>query len=249
MKTYNFVLVFGDVHGVWDVIPNFIRDNDLTNCAVFVAGDFGVGFEPMVKELKRLKYLSKRLKHTNSCLYAVRGNHDNPAYFTGEFDSNNVKLVPDYTVLNVNGMNVLCVGGATSVDRTNRKSFYYPKDKNKNSNVMPINDYWKDEGFVYDHDKVMSMHDVDVVITHSAPSSALPYTKGSLDHWATYDKNLLQDSRIERAQLFQLYDNLTNNGNVLKKWYYGHFHDSYFMKHFDTDFIGLNINEAVEMKL
>ena len=37
--------------------------------------------------------------------FVVRGNHDNPAYFTGEFDTDNLKLLPDYTVVNVNGIN------------------------------------------------------------------------------------------------------------------------------------------------
>jgi predicted phosphodiesterase len=249
MKKFNHILVFGDNHGQWDVFPNFIRDKELNNCAVIVAGDFGIGFEPMKDEIKRLKYLSKRMNHSKSVLFAVRGNHDNTEYFTGKFDTDNVKLVPDYTVLNINDINILCVGGAFSVDRTDRKSYYFPREKNKNYDIIVKNDYWKDEVFVYDHDKVMSMKNIDVVVTHSAPQICPPYTKGNLTYWVAQDKNILQDCRIERSQFFQLYDNLTHNGNVIKKWYYGHFHMSNRTPYLDTLFVGLDIDEVDEIKI
>ena len=247
MKNFKNILIFGDNHGQWDVFPNVIRDYELDNCAVFVTGDFGVGFEAQVDEIRRLKYLSRRMKFTNSTLFAVRGNHDNPAYFTGKFDNDNVKLVPDYTVLNINGLNILCVGGAYSVDRRVRRSYATPRENSTKSDTLAINDYWADEVFVYDHDKVMSMKDINMVVTHSAPQICPPYTKGSLDSWAVNDKNLLEDCRIERAQLFQMYDNLTHNGNNISKWFYGHFHSSYKTPYNGTDFIGLDINEVAEM--
>jgi predicted phosphodiesterase len=246
MKNFNYILVFGDNHDHWEVFPNFIRDYGLTNCAVIVAGDFGIGFQPFTEELDKLKFFSKRLAHTDSVLFAVRGNHDNPQYFTGEFDTNNIKLVPDYTVLNINNFNILCVGGAFSVDRTDRSS-YVDFHKTK-SGVIAKNNYWPNEVFVYDHDKVMSMKNINVVVTHTSPQFCPPYTKSNLGHWAAQDKEILKDCRIERAQLFQLYDNLFHNGNTISYWFYGHFHNSYKTPYLGTDFIGLDINEAFELK-
>ena len=247
MKNYDYIFVFGDNHGHWDVFPNFIRDYNLKNCAVIVAGDFGIGFDPMVDEMKRLKYLSKRMAHTNSDLFVVRGNHDCPEYFNGKFDNNHVKLVPDYTVLTINGINILCVGGAYSVDRTNRRSFNHPKDPSTKSDTIPVNDYWKNEVFVYDHDKVMSMKNINVVVTHSSPQVCPPYVKTGLSFWAAGDKNIMEDCRIERAQLFQMYDNLTHNGNDIKFWFYGHFHNSTRTPYLGTEFIGLDIDKAKEI--
>jgi len=247
MKNFNNILVFGDIHGKWDVIPNKIRDYKLSNCAVVIAGDFGIGFEIMRDEIKRLSWLTRRLKHTDSVIYAVRGNHDNPEYFTGRFDTDNVKLVPDYTVLNLNDVNILCVGGAYSIDRTHRKSYFYPKENSKKSDTLALNNYWATEPFVYDHDKIMSMKDINMVVTHSAPQICPPYTKSGLENWVEKDKNIVQDCRIERAQLFQMYDNLTHNGNIITHWFYGHFHSHYKTPYMGTDFIGLDIDEVAEI--
>ena len=247
MKTFKNILVFGDNHCHWEVFPNIIRDYELDNCAVILAGDFGIGFEAMTDEVKRTFHLSKRMAHTDSVLYVVRGNHDNPEYFTGRFDTDNLKLLPDYTVLNINGLNILCVGGAYSVDRTDRWSYFNPKENSKKSDTIARNNYWATEPFVYDHDKVMSMKNINMVVTHSAPQICPPYTKQNLDFWAIADKNIVQDCRIERAQLFQLYDNLTQNGNKITHWFYGHFHSHYKTPYLGTDFIGLGINEVAEI--
>ena len=248
MKTFKNILVFGDNHDHWEVFPNFIRDYELDNCAVILAGDFGIGFDSMINETKKLKYFSKRMAHTDSILFVVRGNHDNPEYFTSQFDTDNIKLLPDYTVLNINGLNILCVGGACSVDRTDRKSYYHSKENSKKSDIIASNDYWPTEVFVYDQDKVMSMRNINIVVTHTAPQNCPPYTKQNLDFWAAQDENILKDCRIERAQMFQMYDNLFHNNNMIDRWFYGHFHTSYKTPYLGTDFIGLEINEVYEVK-
>jgi len=249
MKKFNNIIVFGDNHGEWSVWPNYIRDHKLDNVAVIVAGDFGIGFSPMHTDLASLNFLNKRMVHSNSVLYAVRGNHDNPEYFTGKYDLSNVKLVPDYSVLNLNDINILCVGGATSVDRKERSSYFAPREKRKDTDIIVKNNYWKDEVFVYDHDKTMALKDVDVVVTHSTPNIAPPLIKGSLNYWAEHDAHIIGDCDIERAQLFQLYDNLKNNGNNLKYWFYGHFHTYYKTDIFGTTFVGLGINDEHELTL
>lgn len=247
MIKFKNILVVGDTHGNWDVIPNKIRDYELDNCAVIIAGDFGIGFDSMIQEKKRLSWLTKRMKHSNSVVYAVRGNHDNPEYFTGKFDNDNVNLVSDYTILNINGLNILCVGGAYSIDRTARRSYWHPKENSKKSDTIAINNYWSTEPFIYDHDKIMSMKNIHIVVTHTAPQICPPYIKTGLNSWIEKDKNIEQDCRIERAQVFQMYDNLVNNGNKITHWFYGHFHNHYKTPYNSTDFIGLDINEIAEI--
>jgi hypothetical protein len=51
----------------------------------------------------------------------IRGNHDDPYYFNNKvFSYSNVELLEDYTILTVGNDNILCVGGAISIDRLYR---------------------------------------------------------------------------------------------------------------------------------
>ena len=233
-KTYKHMLFCGDVHDYYDAIPNFIRDRGLDTCAVFQAGDFGIGFEPIIKEERRLENLNKRMKHTNSDLFAIRGNHDKPIYFDGTTILSNVTLLKDYTVVNINGWNILGVGGATSVDRKQRKGYWYPKK----------NDYWADEVFNLDENKLQELRDIDIVVTHTAPNFCNPLTKAGMQHWIDGDDNLESDITFERHQLTVMYNILTENNNITE-WYYGHFHNNTKTYYGNTVFQCLDINNLV----
>jgi len=238
-KTYKHLLFCGDIHDNYDAIPNFIRDQELDTCAVFQAGDFGIGFETERIEQRRLENLNKRMIHSNSDLFSIRGNHDKPSYFDGNTVLSNVTLLKDYTVVNINGWNVLGVGGATSVDRTDRGSYWHPREGNK------LNDYWKDEVFVLDEDKVKELKDIDIVVTHSAPHFCMPLTKGNIKKWLAQDDKLDTDVAMERFHITQLYGILKQNNNI-SEWYYGHFHMN--AKSYDdkTTFVALDIDKIVQ---
>jgi len=238
MLYFDHIFVIGDVHGNLDVIPDFLKKNDLENCAVIVAGDFGMGFETRKKDLRRLLYLNDRLKTTKSVVYAVRGNHDDPTYYTGVFDTQYVKLVPDYTVLELNLLDILCVGGATSIDRTDRTCYTHGYGRN----------WWKDEVFVYDKDKVDKLGNVDIVVTHTAPHFAYPFVKNNLAYWINRDIHLNTDIAVERHDVTMLYQHLVEKGNHITKWFYGHFHMNNKLPYERTTFIVLGINEIQEIK-
>ena len=233
-KTYKHLLFCGDIHDNYDAIPNFIRDQGLDTCAVFQAGDFGIGFEPILKEERRLENLNKRMKHSNSDLFAIRGNHDKPIYFDGTTILSNVTLLKDYTVVNINGWNILGVGGATSVDRVDRRGYWYPKK----------NDYWADEVLDYNEDILNELRDIDIVVTHSAPNFCNPLTKSGLQRWIDRDENLETDISIERHLLTRMYDVLSENNNI-SEWYYGHFHFNSKSYRGDTTFTALDIDKIV----
>lgn len=238
MKYFDNILVCGDIHGNLDVITGFIKKNHLNNCAIIVAGDFGIGFEYSVKELRKLDYFDNLLKNTNCTVYAIRGNHDDPTYFNGRYDTEFIKLVMDYTVLELNLLNILCVGGAVSIDRMNRKSYTHGKGRN----------WWLNETFYYDENKAKNFKGIDVVVTHTAPHFCYPFIKQGLEYWANRDDLLLNDVDVERQNVTKLYEELVKN-NHITKWYYGHFHMSNKLPYDKTTFIGLNINEFQEVKL
>lgn len=77
-----------------------------------------------------------------------RGNHDDPAYFQEErVHHERFRCIPDYSVIQACGHNILCVGGAVSIDRDYRKKH---DSRNSRSGVAS---YWTDEMPVYDKEK------------------------------------------------------------------------------------------------
>jgi DNA repair exonuclease SbcCD nuclease subunit len=175
------------------------------------------------------------MKHTNSDLFVIRGNHDKPIYFDGTTVLSNVTLLKDYTVVNINGWNILGVGGATSVDRVKRKGYWYPKK----------NDYWADEIFILNEDILNELRDIDIVVTHSAPNFCNPLTKVGMEQWIPDDKNLEIDVTFERHQLTIMYNILSENNNI-SEWYYGHFHHNTKTYYGNTVFQCLGIDNLVQ---
>ena len=238
-KTYKHLLFCGDVHGEADVIPNYIRDHELEKCAVFQLGDFGVGFAPRRKDARWLKYMNDRMKNSDSDLFVLRGNHDDPSYFNGNTNLSNLHLLKDYTVTTINSTwNVLCVGGAISIDRTNRPGYLHGQGGG----------YWKNENIYLDEEKANKLRDIDIVCTHSAPNFCMPLTKGGLEEWKIADPALETDVALERHQLSMLYEILSENNNI-SEWYYGHFHNDYKSYRGNTIFEGLSIGRIAYSSL
>jgi predicted phosphodiesterase len=218
------IVLLGDIHGSWQKINFFLEDNNYSNLNIIQVGDFGIGYDKKDVELNRLTSLSEVLKSYNAKLYVIRGNHDDPAYFQGKnsFSFENIIFVEDYTVLSNEKQNILCIGGAVSIDRL------YSQGASKRIN-RPL--WWKDEIFVFDLGRlnaILEVVDIDVVITHTAPKDFHPTQFGNLVYqYAQDDHLLLQDLENERWKVQQILERLRSDGTKLpKKWFYGHFHES-----------------------
>jgi predicted phosphodiesterase len=231
----DIVLFLGDIHGEYDIVPNFLKKYEITDAVIIQVGDFGIGYETKHKDEKKLMYLNKRLAIFNSKLFVIRGNHDDPSWFKEYFSLGYVNLLPDYSILNINGFNYLGIGGAVSVDRTDRKPYITGKGVG----------WWKDEVVNFDEDKIKSLNDIDVVFSHTAPDFAFPQIKTGVEYWTNRDDKLLNDLTTERNMMNKIYKEISLNNNI-SHWYYGHFHKSNNMKHLNTNFVLLDINEFVE---
>ena len=258
-------VTFGDVHGNWTYISKYIESYDISDMDIFSVGDFGIGFHLADVELRQLIRINTFLKDRNNKLYIVRGNHDSPNYFQSDIGKltdtirlhtilyekhthskytlspeniakeikslSNIKFVEDYSIIKTqSGDNVFCLGGAVSIDR-----------RIKTTNL----DYWEDEVVVFDYDRLEQIPpgSIDYVITHTTPDFCPPIAWNDVVYrFAQHDLALHSQLPHERANLSNFYHILMEK-NMIKKWFYGHFHQSYRYTKDVTDFIGLNINE------
>lgn len=231
------ILVLGDIHGDWVYISHHLKEYNIENYNIIQVGDFGIGFKHLNKELRMLDELNQSLNKRNCTLYVIRGNHDNPFYFTDKgidmVNKSNIKFIKDYTTLNIGGHNIFCVGGAISVDRQARTK-----------NIS----YWEDEKFVLDKEKCLNAKNIDIIITHTSPDLSFPFDFNHIVHYyAENDPKLLDDLQYERELVRNMF-NLLKVNNTIKKYFYGHFHTSYNMEYDFTEFTLLDINEFKEIR-
>ena len=241
-----------DIHGAYNLITYHIRHYKITDSVFIMCGDFGIGFEKYEHYVNHvLPELHKVLKKSNCIIIIIRGNHDDPFYFDGEkINTKYVKAVPDYSIIQVCNKNILCIGGAVSIDRTYRQQ----TDSVKIVNYMKYHDcdykracekciysWWENENVNY-QPKVSER--VDIICSHSAPSFCYPTDKGSIVmEYAQYDETLLEDIQKERETLDMIYNDYKDQ---ITHWYYGHFHQSMFQEINNIKFRLLDIGEFIQ---
>jgi DNA repair exonuclease SbcCD nuclease subunit len=245
-------MYLGDIHGNFNVIHQYVKMYDIKDAHIIQVGDFGVGFNTFAKEKRMLEAYHPLLVKNNVTVWAIRGNHDYKPYFDNDpFGFTNIKLVPDYTVLNLEGNNILCVGGAVSVDR----EFRYTKKQKLGifeNDTLGVESWWPDELFVLDVDKVKDLKDINIVVTHTCPDYCPPDNSFGFGPFVeniirqTGDVDLKTDLLLERNQVTELFHILKLNGNNVEYNYYGHFHKSDTITMYGTKHRLLGVGELWE---
>lgn len=245
------LMFLGDIHGQFNLINHYVDKLGIKDTHIIQVGDFGVGFNTLDKEKRMLELYHKKLVKNNVFVWAIRGNHDFKPYFDNDpFNLSNIKLVPDYEILNLQEKNILCIGGAVSVDRKIR---YTNRQKNGDFETLTgVESWWPDEVFTLDKDKLNGVKNIDIIVTHTAPTFCPidntfgfgPFVEGMIRQ--TGDIDLKSDLLFERFQMDEVFEILKNNGNNIKNHYYGHFHRSAFVKHEGIKHRLLNIGELWE---
>jgi DNA repair exonuclease SbcCD nuclease subunit len=250
------MICIGDTHGAHNVIVSHIKRTLISDCVIFHVGDFGVGFNDKHTDEKLLKELNKFLLSKNITTYVIRGNHDSPTFFEGNHIYSNLKLMPDYSIVDITEKDlfgndiekkVLLVGGAISIDRRPRLR---EMQKHASSN-RHVECYWFDEIFVLDEDKLRKITGVTHVITHTAPAFCYPDNKmfgyaPIVHEFAKDDPKLYKELDEERDLLTKMY-NILDEKNLIQKWVYGHFHTSKKTVYQGTDFYLIGIGEFKEV--
>jgi UDP-2,3-diacylglucosamine pyrophosphatase LpxH len=192
-----------------------------------------------------------QLVENNVHVWAIRGNHDYKPYFDNDpFGFTNIHLVADYTVLNLADKNILCIGGAVSVDRMWRKTKKQKQGILENY-TMGVESWWEDEVFILERDKLGEMRDINIVVTHTAPHYCEPdntfgfgpFVEGIIRE--TGDTGLRTDLLYERQQVTDAF-NIIKMNNDIEFAYYGHFHRASVMTMYGTKHRLLNVGELWE---
>lgn len=203
------IYILGDTHTL--DFGHIINTYDLKDCFIIHVGDAGEGYAPPfsseMEDRESIEELNKILGERSSKLVFVRGNHSNPEFYNYNHWANsfpNLKFIPDYEVLGINGKSVLFVGGATSV---NRKEL---------SNGI---DYWTDEKFKLEKEwlKYCEKDYIDVLITHT---SHIHNGHSRISHYFENDPTLEKELHKERREM----EALVNTVNPKLAHFWGHFH-------------------------
>ena len=229
------VFFIGDVHGFFSSIRPWVIQYGLKDCIIIFCGDFGLGFEKLNTELRELSKSDIECDKRNIDCYIIRGNHDDPEYYNGpdKLNLRRFKTVSDYTTIITPSHQILCVGGAVSVDRLSRQVQYeyecekLSKRMSPNSVKKKVKLYWwPNENFKFDASAIDSLIEqgvnIDTVATHTAPDFCFPGSKGH--YWARIDPELEHDLVEERSDVTKLYGYLQDKGMTINNWFYGHFH-------------------------
>ena len=239
------VVICGDIHGDFKpLVHKLCNQLGLKDTLLIVAGDCGFGFDKPAYYVTVYNQIAGLLRKANNWVVFVRGNHDEPSYFAEQrINYTRWRTVPDYSVIRANGHNILCVGGAVSIDRAMRIP--------KNTKEKPI--FWADEAPVFRPDEIQSIPadiKIDTVVTHTAPSRCEFTSNLEIQIWAKefHDTHLLRDCEQERKALDMLEEKLKNNGHPLQNWYYGHFHASWTRTMDGTTLHMLDIMELKELR-
>lgn len=239
-------IFFGDIHGLFKEFVFFlINQCQIENINIVICGDFGVGFYKINYYKTLFQKLNIKLAKKNIHIYAFRGNHDDPEYFsdgglkTIVLDGvTNIHLIDDYDFIVNDNNTILCIGGARSVDKC------YRQEWDKVTQKLVYKGWWANE-MINDipenfNDFVSANNiNINIVCSHSSPDFCEPLYKNGLKEWAERDETLIDDCKKERAILTSIYNTLKNKHH-LTHWFYGHFHKTYKLFSDDVLFRGIN---------
>lgn len=241
------ILFLGDIHGNFNLIKQYVNRFDIKDAYIIQVGDFGVGFDTLYKEKSQLELINSELVKSNVFLYAIRGNHDRPSYFENDpFSLSNIKLISDYTVLELEGKRILCIGGAVSIDRAHRIT---DAQKNGDHTYKHGQSWFKGEEFNLDIDILEAFRDINIVVTHTSPDYCTPDNSlgfGSMvNNWINIDPNLKLDLMDERRKMSIAFEIIKRN-NKITNHLYGHFHFSNISKFDGVEHRLLGVGELYE---
>ena len=232
--------ICGDIHGE---LSGLVRNavNCGISCAdVLVVGDFGVGFgRPKSMDVAYGK-VRATLEKNDICIYTIRGNHDNPAFFDGKHDFDRLHFLPDHSIVELCGKRIYPVGGAVSadidlVDPLSRKSRRMINDSLiKFGSSKRV--WWPDEAPMQFAEGLPET--ADIVVSHEAPLSFDPPLMQA-DHMRDETWQKIVKSRKYLDYVLQTVKPVL--------WFYGHYHSHFEGNYQNTLYRCMDIAEMTQI--
>lgn len=243
------IIVSGDIHGDFKgIVYKLCVQYGYTDTLLIIAGDCGFGFEKPGYYETIYNQVAGRLRKANNWILFIRGNHDDPSYFSEEkVVYKRWRCVPDYSIIQACAHNILCVGGATSIDRLQRQE---ENARRKEKGHLQTAVWWPNEQSVFDEDAFVFIPvemQIDTVVSHTAPSFCELYSHRGLQSWAVMDSKLISDVDKERNIMDRVFKRLKEDDHPIERWYYGHFHQSWSGQREGVLFSMLDIEEFKEI--
>lgn len=241
----------------WTIISSLsstpFRKAIYNDSIIIINGNEKIGFNDIKYYELILTKINKVLSKTNTYLFFVRGNNDNPSFFKGELiNLSNVKSIPDYSLIKISSKNILCVGGGISINRSWKMKHQELINSVTSNESKKI--YWEDEAPFFDAESLKELKNtkIDYVITHIAPTFSFPDFSYKEIPWVKTDKALIDDLENARLVMDNIYDYLIKNHNKPEAWVYGHYNIANAETRAGINFIsianGAIINPLMAMK-
>ena len=215
-----------------DASKKMVKENETLYIA---AGDTGINAN---KNKELIERYNRIFSYNNIYFLIIRGNEDDPSMFDGEaINLSNIKAVPDYSVIQTAEKNILCIGGAVSIDR----AWKINQEKLTSKFPNPKKFYWEDEKPVFNEEAIKDIAKeckIDYVVSHSAPSFI--NVCDNITNWAKKDEKLSDDIWNERLVMDKVFETLRDCGSQPYYWAFSHFATDLLEKRSNTIFRSLS---------
>lgn len=224
----------GDTHGQARFMKQFLESNEKYCIQV---GDFGFVFK--YNDYKWNHFLNRFAKHyPEKMIFTVLGNHEN-------FDSiekmprverfgakcrkirENIFAVERGEILQLEGKNILCIGGADSIDKDWREPgvSWWPQETISDKDV----EHAIENGLSDKYDSI------DIIASHAMPAFFMAKTFSSFYECKS-------DHSLEK-----IYYDLVMNGCEIPLWIGGHIHLHTSLKYHSTLFVSLDEGQGATL--
>lgn len=190
---------------------------------IVLLGDCGVIATSHTHVTTWCGYISSVLHPIGGKLLLLRGNHDNPWFFSGNYAppagmvQNSVHFIRDHTVLNIDYKRIVFIGGSYSIDLEDKTPGY---------------DYFPDE---LPCPPPPHATNVDVVLAHQLPRVVAVPLVSKL----TVERDLNFKMSEELCEMIRCSNETMQTSLEVyqpKKWYCGHYHTKWNFVHKECSF-------------
>ena len=220
MSSERQLWICGDIHGELSGLVRNSVNRGISCADILVVGDFGAGFgRPKSMDVAYSRVCAS-LEKNDICIYTIRGNHDNTAFFDGLHDFEWLHFLPDHRIVELCGKRIYPIGGAVSADIDFVDPLIRKSRRMINDTLIRMGSskriWWLDEAPVPIVESFPTA--VDVVASHEAPLSfAPPLVRADYVRDETWLK-IVESRKYLDYVLSQVKPTL---------WFYGHYHCHY----------------------